>query len=99
MEQGAVGTYGCDSQGKAANRVHYKLDVEQFPYSASIFEVEEDTGNILTRVNLNEDPNTKFTLMIIAYDDGQPQKSNKTLVEITVLQPSAIPIFTQEEYR
>ncbi|XP_060747515.1 protocadherin-15b [Tachysurus vachellii] len=88
-----------DTVGKAANRVNYKLDVEQFPYSASIFEVEENTGNILTRVNLNEDPNTKFTLMIIAYDDGQPQKSNKTLVEITVLQPSAIPIFTQEEYR
>ncbi|XP_047673867.1 protocadherin-15b isoform X3 [Tachysurus fulvidraco] len=88
-----------DTMGKAADRVHYKLDVDQFPYSASIFEVEEDTGNILTRVNLNEDPNTKFTLTIIAYDDGQPQKSNKTLVEITVLQPSAIPIFTQEEYR
>lgn len=38
-------------------------------------------------------------LVIIAYDDGEPVKSNKTVVEITVLQPSAIPIFTQEEYR
>lgn len=38
-------------------------------------------------------------LAIIAYDDGEPVKTNKTLVEITVLQPSAIPIFTQEEYR
>ncbi|XP_046709848.1 protocadherin-15b [Silurus meridionalis] len=88
-----------DTTGTPASRVHYKLDLEHFPYSASIFEVEEDTGNILTRVNLNEDPNTKFTLAIIAYDDGEPVKSNKTLVEITVLQPSAIPIFTQEEYR
>ncbi|MCI4384081.1 hypothetical protein PGIGA_G00034350 [Pangasianodon gigas] len=88
-----------DTKGTAASRVHYKVDLEHFPYSASIFEVDEDTGNILTRVNLNEEPNTKFTLVIIAYDDGKPVKSNKTLVEITVLQPSAIPIFTQEEYR
>ncbi|KAF4085313.1 hypothetical protein AMELA_G00115940 [Ameiurus melas] len=88
-----------DTTGTAASRVHYKVDLEHFPYSATIFEVEEDTGNILTRVNLNEEPNTKFTLVIIAYDDGEPVKSNKTLVEITVLQPSAIPIFTQEEYR
>ncbi|XP_053094752.1 protocadherin-15b isoform X4 [Pangasianodon hypophthalmus] len=88
-----------DTKGTGASRVHYKVDLEHFPYSASIFEVVEDTGNILTRVNLNEEPNTKFTLVIIAYDDGKPVKSNKTLVEITVLQPSAIPIFTQEEYR
>lgn len=37
-------------------------------------------------------------LYVIAYDDGEPVKSNSTLVEITVLQPSRIPIFTQEEY-
>ncbi|KAF5891995.1 protocadherin-15 isoform X2, partial [Clarias magur] len=87
-----------DTMGTGASRVNYRVDLENFPYSASIFDVEKDTGNILTRVNLNESPNTKFTLVIIAYDDGQPVKSSKTLVEITVLQPSAIPIFTQEEY-
>lgn len=38
-------------------------------------------------------------LFLIAYDDGEPVKTNSTLVEITVLQPSRIPIFTQEEYR
>ncbi|KAJ8361612.1 hypothetical protein SKAU_G00181370, partial [Synaphobranchus kaupii] len=38
-------------------------------------------------------------LFIIAYDDGDPVKLNRTVVEITVLQPSIIPIFTQEEYR
>lgn len=38
-------------------------------------------------------------LFVIAYDDGEPVKSNSTLVEITVLQPSRIPIFTQEEYK
>lgn len=38
-------------------------------------------------------------LFVIAFDDGEPVKTNSTLVEITVLQPSRIPIFTQEEYR
>lgn len=37
-------------------------------------------------------------LYVIAYDDGEPVKTNSTLVEITVLQPSRIPIFNQEEY-
>ncbi|KAA0725587.1 Protocadherin-15 Precursor [Triplophysa tibetana] len=89
----------ADPQGTAASRVHYKVDLELFPYSSSIFDVEEKSGNVLTRVNLNEEPNTKFSLVVIAYDDGEPMKFNKTLVEITVLQPSIIPVFTQEEYR
>lgn len=38
-------------------------------------------------------------LFVVAFDDGEPVKTNSTLVEITVLQPSRIPIFTQEEYR
>ncbi|XP_043110400.1 protocadherin-15b isoform X2 [Puntigrus tetrazona] len=88
-----------DPPGTAASRVNYKVDLEQFPYSTSIFDVEENSGNVLTRVNLNEEPNTKFSLAVIAYDDGEPVKFNKTLVEITVLQPSIIPVFTQEEYR
>ncbi len=36
---------------------------------------------------------------MVAYDDGEPVKENTTVVEITVLQPSVIPVFTQEEYR
>lgn len=38
-------------------------------------------------------------LFVVAFDNGEPVKTNSTLVEITVLQPSRIPIFTQEEYR
>ena len=38
-------------------------------------------------------------MVVVAYDDGEPVKENRTLVEVTVLQPSAIPVFTQEEYR
>ncbi|XP_051968339.1 protocadherin-15b [Xyrauchen texanus] len=88
-----------DPPGTAASQVHYKVDLEQFPYSTSIFDVEEKSGNVLTKVNLNEEPNTKFNLAVIAYDDGEPMKFNKSLVEITVLQPSVIPVFTHEEYR
>lgn len=38
-------------------------------------------------------------LVVIAFDDGELVKENRTQVEITVLQPSRIPIFTEEEYR
>ncbi|KAG5262830.1 hypothetical protein AALO_G00279370 [Alosa alosa] len=88
-----------DPPDTADSRIHYQVDTEQFPYSTSLFGVEEGTGQVVTRVNLNEEPNAKFNLVVIAYDGGEPAKFNKTLVEITVLQPSVIPIFTQEEYR
>uniref|UniRef100_A0A8B9IM64 Protocadherin related 15 n=1 Tax=Anser cygnoides TaxID=8845 RepID=A0A8B9IM64_ANSCY len=88
-----------DPPGTPASRVRYKVDVVQFPYSASIFDVEETSGRVVTRVNLNEEPSTVFKLVVIAYDDGDPVKSNTTTVEIAVLQPSVIPRFTQDEYR
>ncbi|NXK71936.1 PCD15 protein, partial [Amazona guildingii] len=88
-----------DPPGTPASRVRYKVDVVQFPYSASIFDVEENSGRVVTRVNLNEEPSAVFKLMVIAYDDGYPVKFDTTTVEIAVLQPSVIPRFTQDEYR
>ncbi|XP_074855692.1 protocadherin-15 [Carettochelys insculpta] len=88
-----------DPPGTPASHVRYKVDVIQFPYSGSIFDVEENSGRVITRVNLNEEPSTIFKLIVIAYDDGDPVKLNTTTVEIAVLQPSVIPRFTQEEYR
>ncbi|CAI5658908.1 unnamed protein product [Oreochromis niloticus] len=88
-----------DPAGTPAGLVRYKVDQEAYPYSASIFGVEEQTGHVVTRVNLNEEPNMKFSLVVVAYDHGEPVKKNTTLVEITVLQPSVIPVFTHEEYR
>uniref|UniRef100_A0A668AUC0 Protocadherin-15 n=1 Tax=Myripristis murdjan TaxID=586833 RepID=A0A668AUC0_9TELE len=88
-----------DPAGTPAGLVRYKVNQEAYPYSASIFDVDEETGHVITRVNLNEEPNLKFNLVVVAYDDGEPVKENTTLVEITVLQPSVIPVFTQEEYR
>uniref|UniRef100_A0A7N8XZE7 Protocadherin-related 15a n=1 Tax=Mastacembelus armatus TaxID=205130 RepID=A0A7N8XZE7_9TELE len=88
-----------DPPGTPASFVRYRVDQNRSPYSGSIFDVEEKTGRIITKVNLNEEPSVTFKLFVIAYDDGEPVKSNSTLVEITVLQPSRIPIFTEEEYR
>ncbi|KAJ8396031.1 hypothetical protein AAFF_G00025630 [Aldrovandia affinis] len=88
-----------DPADTPASHVRYRVDPDQFPYSGSIFDVEEESGNVIARVNLNEQPSTTFRLFVIAYDDGDPVKLNRTLVEITVLQPSIIPVFTQEEYR
>lgn len=42
--------------------MRYKVNQEAYPYSASIFDVEEQTGNVVTRVNLNEEPNLKFSV-------------------------------------
>ncbi|XP_035997708.1 protocadherin-15 isoform X2 [Fundulus heteroclitus] len=88
-----------DPADTPAGQVRYKVDPKAYPYSASIFDVDEQKGHVVTRVNLNEEPNLKFSLVVVAYDYGEPVKENTTLVEITVLQPSVIPVFTQEEYR
>ncbi|KAM6916717.1 protocadherin-15-like [Xenentodon cancila] len=87
-----------DPPGTPASFVRYRVDLERSPYSGSIFDVEENTGRVITKVNLNEEPSVTFKLFVIAFDDGEPVKTNSTLVEITVLQPSRIPIFTEEEY-
>ncbi|XP_053731192.1 protocadherin-15-like [Synchiropus splendidus] len=88
-----------DPAGTPASFVRYRVDQDKSPYSGSIFDVEEESGRVITKVNLNEEPSVTFKLFVIAFDDGEPVKTNSTLVEITVLQPSRIPIFTQEEYR
>uniref|UniRef100_A0AAY4C0H7 Protocadherin-15 n=1 Tax=Denticeps clupeoides TaxID=299321 RepID=A0AAY4C0H7_9TELE len=66
-------------------RVRYRVDHDQSPYSGSLFDVNEDSGRITTKVNLNEVPGTTFKLVVVAFDDGEPVKTNTTLVEITVL--------------
>ncbi|XP_061051751.1 protocadherin-15 isoform X9 [Eubalaena glacialis] len=89
----------ADPPGLPASRVRYRVDDVQFPYPASIFDVEEDTGRVITRVNLNEEPTTIFKLVVVAFDDGEPVMSSSATVKILVLHPGEIPRFTQEEYR
>ncbi|XP_037660839.1 protocadherin-15 isoform X5 [Choloepus didactylus] len=89
----------ADPSGLPASRVRYRVDDVQFPYPASIFDVEEDSGRVITRVNLNEEPTTIFKLVVVAFDDGEPVMSSSATVKILVLHPGEIPRFTQEEYR
>ena len=49
-------------QGTPAGMVRYRVDHQAHLYSSSIFNVEETTGNVVTRVNLNEEPNLKFSV-------------------------------------
>ncbi|XP_006880453.1 PREDICTED: protocadherin-15-like [Elephantulus edwardii] len=89
----------ADPPGLPASRVRYRVDDVQFPYPASIFDVQEDSGLVITRVNLNEEPTTIFKLVVVAFDDGEPVMSSSATVKILVLHPGEIPRFTQEEYR
>lgn len=36
------------------------MDLDRSPYSGSIFDVEEETGRVITKVNLNEEPSVTF---------------------------------------
>ncbi|XP_003783712.1 protocadherin-15 isoform X9 [Otolemur garnettii] len=89
----------ADPPGLPASRVRYRVDDVLYPYPASIFDVEEDSGRVITRVNLNEEPTTIFKLVVVAFDDGEPVMSSSATVKILVLHPGEIPRFTQEEYR
>lgn len=58
------GNYICCShlslQGTAASFVRYRVDMGRSPYSGSIFDVELQTGRVITKVNLNEQPSVTF---------------------------------------
>lgn len=51
-------------QGMPASKVRYRVDQEQSPYSGSIFDVVQDTGRIITKVNLNEQPTAVFRVSL-----------------------------------
>uniref|UniRef100_UPI003AACBB18 protocadherin-15-like isoform X2 n=1 Tax=Centroberyx gerrardi TaxID=166262 RepID=UPI003AACBB18 len=88
-----------DPPDTPAGVVRYRVDMDRSGYSGKIFDVREESGIVVTRVNLNEEPTTTFKLYVIAYDKGEPVKFDTTLVQITVQQPSRIPVFSESEYR
>uniref|UniRef100_A0A8C2HWD1 Protocadherin-related 15a n=1 Tax=Cyprinus carpio TaxID=7962 RepID=A0A8C2HWD1_CYPCA len=51
-----------DPPGMPASKVRYRVDQDLSLYSGSIFDVETDTGRVITKVNLNEQPNAVFRL-------------------------------------
>lgn len=56
-------------QGTPASFVRYRVDHDRSPYSGSIFDVEEKTGRVITRVNLNEEPSVTFKVSGGVYGD------------------------------
>lgn len=46
------------------------MDQDRSPYSGSIFDVEEETGRVITKVNLNEEPSVTFEVSGGDYGDN-----------------------------
>ncbi len=49
------------------------------------FKIDPDTGAITTQIEIDYEDHASYTLAIIARDNGIPQKSDTTYVEIIVL--------------
>lgn len=78
-------------------------DLQWKKISSDLLDPENTKNTIISQHNALTSTKNDFLyylqLVVIAYDDGDPVKSNTTTVEIAVLQPSVIPRFTQDEYR
>lgn len=78
-------------------------DLQWKKISSDLLDPENTKSTIVSQHNALTSTKNDFLyylqLVVIAYDDGDPVKSNTTTVEIAVLQPSVIPRFTQDEYR
>ncbi len=64
------------------------------------FKIDPDTGAITTQMELDYEDQASFTLAIIARDNGIPQKSDTTYVEIIVLDANDnAPQFGRDKYQ
>lgn len=46
------------------------MDQEQSPYSGRIFDVDDTSGRVITKVNLNEEPSTTFRVSLRLMTDS-----------------------------
>ncbi|KAJ8374025.1 hypothetical protein SKAU_G00046050 [Synaphobranchus kaupii] len=64
------------------------------------FEIDPDSGTITTRTEIDYEDQASYTLAVIARDNGIPQKSDTTYVEIVVLDANDnAPQFLQGVYQ
>ncbi len=64
------------------------------------FKIDPDTGAITTQMELDYEDQASFTLAIIARDNGIPQKSDITYVEIIILDANDnVPQFRRDKYQ
>lgn len=66
----------------------------------SQFAIDPDTGAIITQMEIDYEDHASYTLAIIAHDNGIPQKSDTTYVEIIIEDANDnAPQFSQKEYK
>lgn len=64
------------------------------------FAIDSDTGAITTQMEIDYEDQASYTLAIIAHDNGIPQKSDTTYVEIIVEDANDnVPQFSREKYQ
>nr|XP_006004060.2 PREDICTED: cadherin EGF LAG seven-pass G-type receptor 1 [Latimeria chalumnae] len=64
------------------------------------FKIDPDTGAITTQMELDYEDQASYTLAITARDNGIPQKSDTTYVEILILDDNDnAPVFVNDRYR
>lgn len=64
------------------------------------FKIDSDTGAITTQMEIDYEDQASYTLAIIARDNGIPQKSDTTYVEIIILDANDnTPHFLRDRYR
>ncbi|XP_056307479.1 cadherin EGF LAG seven-pass G-type receptor 1 isoform X2 [Danio aesculapii] len=64
------------------------------------FKIDPDTGAITTQIEIDYEDQASYTLAIIARDNGIPQKSDTTYVEIIVLDANDnVPQFLRDIYQ
>ncbi|TSK13169.1 Cadherin EGF LAG seven-pass G-type receptor 1 [Bagarius yarrelli] len=64
------------------------------------FAIDPDTGAITTQMEIDYEDQASYTLAIIAHDNGIPQKSDTTYVEIIVEDANDnVPQFSREKYQ
>lgn len=64
------------------------------------FKIDPDSGAITTQVEIDYEDQASYTLAIIAHDNGIPQKSDTTYVEIIVVDANDnVPQFGREKYQ
>ncbi|XP_030628227.1 cadherin EGF LAG seven-pass G-type receptor 1 [Chanos chanos] len=63
------------------------------------FKIDPDSGAITTQMEIDHEDQASYTLAIIARDNGIPQKSDTTYVEIIVLDANDnAPVFSRDKY-
>ena len=95
-EVGIVTATDLDDVTSGYGKVSYGLVMGAWN---DVFTINKDTGQITTRIMLDRENISMFTLTVIASDHGKPPRSTRDGVTITVLDANDhSPVFKQKSY-